>query len=360
MRQAIFSLVILATVTPAARGGITVEIQSDVAVTKATVCLGDIALVEGAASDGIGSLVICPSPLVGDRLSVDHRRIRRRLLANLPAADFQLAGAETCTVTRVAESRPVPPRSETPVVKNGPTQSLKMLLSQTIRERIDLPPTEYRVQFDQRDADDLSLTDDIRIFKLFNGPNDGAIGSGTFRIEVCLRQAPANVVRTLYVRYRVVHLANVVVATRDIRPGEVLSRRDVRLEQREFRTDKVRWLRTLNDAVGATARSALGVGQMVRPDDLARTFYVRRGESVTVHLIGRGFSMKTRSRALESGELGSTIAVQGADGKGRFYARVIDARTVEVRLSGAPEAPQQKTAEKVSDSQRRQAEKGNI
>jgi len=359
MRQAIFYLVILAAATPAARAGTTIEIQSDVAVAGATVRLGDIALVEGASSDRIVSLVICPSPLVGDSLLLDRRRIRRRLLANLGTADFRLAGAETCTVRRVAESRPVPPKSETPVVKNGPTQSLKMLLSRTIRERIDLPATSYRVQFDQRDAADLSLIDDIRTFKLFNGPNERAIGSGTFRVEVCLRQAPAKVVRTLYVRYRVVHLANVVVAARDIRSGEVLSRRDVRLEQREFRTDKVRWLRTLNDAVGATVRSALGVGQMVRPDDLTRTFYVRRGESVTVHLMGRGFSMKTRSRALESGELGSTIAVQGTGGKGRFYARVIDVRTVEVRLSGAPEAPQQKTTEKVSDN-RRQAGKGNI
>lgn len=353
MRQAILLLVFLAAVTPAARAATTIEVQSDVAVAAAMVRLGDIALVDGAASDRMGSLVICPSPLAGQSLLLDRRRIRRRLLANLPAADFRLAGAETCTVTRTAESRPEP-RTESQVVKDGPTQSLKTLLARVIGKRVDLPPEKYRVEFDQRDAANLSLTDDIRIFKLFNGPNERAIGAGAFRVEVSLRAMPEKVVRTLYVRYRVVLLAEVVVVARDIRPGEVLGRRDVRLERREFRTDKIRWLRNLGDAVGATARSALGVGQMVRPDDLTRTFYVRRGESVTVHLIGRGFSMKTRSRALESGELGSTIAVQGTNGKGRFYARVTDIRTVEVRLSGAPESPRKNTTQKLGDNHRQQ------
>jgi len=55
-----------------------------------------------------------------------------------------------------------------------------------------------------------------------------------------------------------------------------------------------------------------------------------------VMLEGRGFRIKTTCRALESGEMGSAVAVQGVDGRGKFYATVIGPRTVEVRLAGVP------------------------
>ena len=69
--------------------------------------------------------------------------------------------------------------------------------------------------------------------------------------------------------------------------------------------------------------------------DLTKTLMVRRGDAVTVHIRGRGFSIRTVSRALEGGELGSAVAVQGKDGQGKFYATVTGARTVELRLPGA-------------------------
>ncbi|NIA22514.1 MAG: flagellar basal body P-ring formation protein FlgA, partial [Anaerolineaceae bacterium] len=328
-------------------------------VAGAAIRLGDIALVEGPLSEGLRSLVICPSPLAGRSLSLDRRRIRRRLLANLPLADFRLSGAEACTVIRAAEGRSSTASGrKAPGEKNRPVQSLRALLERVIGKGVDLPPQEYRVEFDSRNAADLALADDVRTFKVSGGSGDKVVGQGTFRVEISSRNSPGEIVRTLYVRYHVVFLAQIVVATRDVRPGEVLSRDDVRLERREFRSDKVRWLRKVDDVVGTTARGAMGVGQMIRREDVARTFYVRRGEPVTIHIIGRGFSMKTRSRALESGELGSTIAVQGKDGKARFYARVIDIRTVEVRLSGAPESsPPPKTAPQPGDARTEQSGK---
>lgn len=357
MRQVIFSVMILAAVTTACPAGTTIEIQSEVTVAGAVIRLGDIALVEGPSSEGLRSLVICPSPLAGRSLSLDRRRIRRRLLANLPMADFRLSGVEVCTVIRAAKGRSTASGTKVPGEKNRPAQSLRALLERAIAKGVNLSPQEYRVEFNSRDAADLALVDDVRTFKVSGGSGDKVVGRGTFRVEVSSRNSPGEIVRTLYVRYHVVFLVEIVVATRDVRPGEVLSRDDVRLQRREFRSNKIRWLRNIGDVVGTTSRTALGVGQMIRREDVARTFYVRRGEPVTIHLVGRGFLMKTRSRALESGELGSTIAVQGQDGKTRFYARVIDIRTVEVRLSGAPRSPPPKTAPKPSDAREQQSGK---
>ena len=131
-------------------------------------------------------------------------------------------------------------------------------------------------------------------------------------------------------------LEDVVVATRDIKPGEIIKSEDVRLERAEFSTDDLsRCFRDPQAIVGATVRTAMAAGRIVDIGDLTRTLLVHRGTAVTVYVEARGLSVRTVSRALESGEMGDVIAVQGKEGRGQFYAEVIGSATVRVRTAGA-------------------------
>ncbi|MBN2582952.1 MAG: flagellar basal body P-ring formation protein FlgA [Planctomycetes bacterium] len=335
MRQSVVAILMTIVLAGTAPAATTIHLQREATVTSATVRLGDVALVDGGRADELKSLVVCPSPLTGGSMALDRQRVHRRVLAALGGAEVELTGAEACTVSRI-EATSGDAKAATVPVKIEAGRSLEQVLRETLRRKIDLPQGKYRIEFDPRDAADLSMTEQGRTFQVFNGPNEKVFGSGAFRVEILGGQGQDRLARTVYVRYRVVQLATVVVAARDIRQGEVLKRDDVRLEEREFRDERVRGLRYLDDVVGSTARASLGAGQVLCDGDITQTLLVRRGDVVTVYVYGRGFTLKTRCRALESGERGSTVALEGKDGRGRFYAQITDARTAELRLADAP------------------------
>jgi len=312
-----------------------VYLQREATVQGTMIRLGDVALVEGDRAEELKSLVVCPSPLAGGSVLLDRQKIGRRLLAAVGGAEVELAGADSCTVSRadVQQEAACPAAVAAPA---GAGRRLEQMLREAIQRRIDLPQDRYRIEFDARDAATLAMTDGEQSFRVELGAAEKVFGTGISRVEVTGRQGQDRSPRTLFVRYRVVQLASVVVAARDIRPGEVLGREDVRLERREFRDERVDGLRHLENAVGATARSALIAGQVLCDNDVTQTLLVRRGDMVTVYVYGRGFTLKTRCRALETGERDATIALEGMDGRGKFYARVIDARTAELRLADAP------------------------
>jgi len=316
-------------------GAVAIEVQDAASVSGGLVHLGDIALVEGDGAAGLRGLALCPSPLEGQSTVVSVARIRRRVAAALGSADVALSGAGSCTVTRPAAERTGGPAAAaaTPAGKHG---TLEALLCDYVRARLDRSPAGLRIEFDGRDSLVLALTQDQYRFRIVSSVSRIGAGNCAVRVEMLDRSQPALVARTAHIRMDVVLLEDVVVAARGIPADRVITPDDVRVERREFRAAPHLLLHEPRDVVGVTARRNIEAGSVIEPADLAKTLMVRRGDAVTVHIRGRGFSVRTVSRALEGGELGSAVAVQGKDGRGKFYATVTGARTVELRLPGAP------------------------
>jgi flagella basal body P-ring formation protein FlgA len=212
-----------------------------------------------------------------------------------------------------------------------------------VADRLERSTGDVRLEFDVRDRELLALGDEKYQFRLVSATNHVSAGSTGLRVEVYDRASPRLVVRSAHVKFEVVLLDDVVVAARAVRAGRMITEQDLRVERREFRETPRMLLHEAADIAGATAKRNIEVGQMLRLDDMQKTLMVERGNAVTVVLHGRGFRIKTTCRVLESGELGSAVAVQGVDGRGKFYATVIGPRTVEVRLAGAP-APEEAPA----------------
>ncbi len=329
---------VLLTAALSAAGAVTVEVQAAGTVRGAFVCLGDVALITGDETGGLATLALCSSPLPGESLSVTSERIRRRVVAALGGAEFTLSGQASCRVTRPAAEEPTKPtaadmRPTAPAVAGATLESLIRLY---VADRLERSAGDVRVDFDPRDKDVLALSGDTYQFRFIAGSNRVTPGAMVLRVEVYDRASPRLVVRTASVRFTVVLLENVLVATRVVRLGRVITAEDVRVERREFRETPRQLLHEVADIVGATAKRNIDAGQTLTVDDMQKTLMVERGNAVTVMLEGRGFRIKTTCRALESGEMGSAVAVQGVDGRGKFYATVIGPRTVEVRLAGVP------------------------
>jgi flagella basal body P-ring formation protein FlgA len=342
MKQSLLAILAGVLLAGPVAAGATIDLQAEATVSGSIVRLSDIALVDGDATGDLRNQGLCPAPSGGETLTLTQTKIRRRLLALLGDSDFTLRGPAECRIRRVAAETAAPPTvagpagsAARPVAALPPStgQTLQAQLARFIADKMGRAEDRVRIDFEPQNALDLATNDLAQTFQFFTGPGDLTVGEGNIRVEVRKRAAPQLISRTLYVRFRTATLDDVVVAGRDVKAGEILNPEDVHVERREFRTDVSACLHDAADAVGATAKAALQEGQVLKLSDLLKTLMVRRGDTVTVEILGRGFTMKTVSRALESGEVGSTIAVQGKDGKGKFYAQVTGPRTLELRLA---------------------------
>jgi flagella basal body P-ring formation protein FlgA len=352
MRQIIAGIVVAALAGSAAAATVTIELQAEARVSGGLVRLADVALVDGTLPHDAAGQALCPAPVAGETLNLSQARVRRRLVALLGDTDFVLRGAEECCVTRTdgggagemaaisggsvvgVNPSPGPKGPPSPKGEGLTGTTLKAQLEHFIAGKVNRPEERIRIEFDPRDAADLGKTDAAASFEFFATGGELKIGPAAVRVEMRRHADPRHVARTMYVRFQVLAVEEVVTAARDVRAGEQLAEADLKLERREFRNDPAGYLRQLGDATGATAKGDLAAGQAVREEDLAKTLLVRRGDVVTVLIVGRGFTMKTTSKALESGESGATVAVQGKDGAGKFYARVTAVRTVEMKVAG--------------------------
>jgi len=351
MRHATLAILGLLLAGPSVLGAVTIEVQDAARVSGGLVRLGDIALVEGDGAAGLRALALCPSPLEGQSTVVSGARIRRRVAAALGTADFALSGAGTCTVTRPASDAAGGPAAAA-AAPGDKRRTLEALLCDYVGARLERTPAGLRIEFDERDALVLALTQDRYRFRVVSAVSRIGAGSCTVRVEMIDSSRADLVARTAHIHMDVVLLEDVVVAARGILADRVVTAEDVRVERREFRAAPGLLLHETGDVVGVTAKRNIVAGSVIEPGDLSRTLMVRRGDAVTVHIHGRGFSIRTVSRALEGGELGSTVAVQGKDGRGKFYATVTGARTVELRLPGAAGqgGPREPSAATIADT----------
>ena len=340
MRQIIATILVATLACSAAAATVTIDLQGAAQVSGGLVRLSDVALVEGTWPHDAANQALGPAPVVGETLNLTQARVRRRLVALVGDTDFVVRGADECRVTRVAaasgreqENSRAVEQEKQQSSNNATGTTLKSLLEHYIVGKVNRPQDRMRIEFDPRDAADLARTDTATSFEFFATGGELKIGPAAVRVEMRSHADPRHVARTMYVRFQILAVEDVVTAARDVRAGEQLGEADLKLERREFRNDPAAFLKQLSDATGATAKGDLATGQAVREEDLSKTLLVRRGDVVTVLIVGRGFSMKTTSKALESGESGATIAVQGKDGSGKFYARVTAVRTVEMKAS---------------------------
>jgi flagella basal body P-ring formation protein FlgA len=333
------AILIVALLATGVMGGVTIEVQPTAAVAGAFVRLGDVALIEGESSGQLAGLVLCSSPLEGQDLSVTGTRIRRRVVAALGSTDFTLTGLESCVVKRakaVAQVDPSATASGDPA--HGRGRVLEDAIRRFVATRIERTTGTVRIEFDSQDRDLLAIGDDRYEFKLISATNHVTPGPQSLRIHMFERGKPPLVVRSSVVKFTVVLTETVVVTVRNIRAGRIVTRQDITTEQREFRSRPPMLLRRAEYVVGATAKRDIETGRMIRLDDLKKTLLVHRGKAVTVHMIGRSFQITATCKALESGEIGAAIAVQGLDGRGKFYAIVTGPREAEVRMPGATSA----------------------
>ncbi|MBK8267492.1 MAG: flagellar basal body P-ring formation protein FlgA [Planctomycetes bacterium] len=116
--------------------------------------------------------------------------------------------------------------------------------------------------------------------------------------------------KEILVSAEVVLVKDVVVARRPINQGQVISGRDLMLEERRFDNLKDIGIEDMAAAVGLQSKRFIRQGEMLDAKSMASRPLVRRGELVKVIIGGGGVEIETTGQAQSGGALGDVIAVR--------------------------------------------------
>lgn len=172
--------------------------------------------------------------------------------------------------------------------------------------------------------------------KLPEGPIDYEVvasqqweGWGTVSMAVLARQKD-RLVRNIPVRVDVDALAEMVVTTRQIEHGTLISAADLALQQREISHNSNRAARKIEEIAGKKSRTTLKVNQPVRADQVEKVPLVKSGQMVTIVAENEVMKVSVAGKARSSGAEGDIIMVQNLNSFKEIPARVINATTVQV------------------------------
>ncbi|WP_348729238.1 flagellar basal body P-ring formation chaperone FlgA [Rheinheimera texasensis] len=133
----------------------------------------------------------------------------------------------------------------------------------------------------------------------------------------------------LYLSARASQLVDVVVATRQLAPGSVLSVEMVQLESRDQLFSRGATVSNPDLVEGARTKRALSPGQILTLRDLC---LVCKGDMVTIEGISGTLMVATSGKALADGSLGDNIEVQNLNSGRKVQANVTAVKKVAINL----------------------------
>jgi flagella basal body P-ring formation protein FlgA len=138
------------------------------------------------------------------------------------------------------------------------------------------------------------------------------------------------VVKNIPITVDVEALADMVVTTRPLERGEILTVADLAIQKRDLATTGGKVARTTADVVGLKVRVGMRGNSPLRSDYLERVPLIKAGQLVTVLLESPALRITTSGRAKGAGSAGDMIIIQNVSSNKDFPARVLDAGTVRV------------------------------
>ena len=121
-----------------------------------------------------------------------------------------------------------------------------------------------------------------------------------------------------------------LVAARDLRPEQLLTASDVRLEEHEVANRSEFYLEDISQVVGRVPNRVIRSGYPIADGVLQNPVVIDMGAPVQILVNFNGVQIKTDGVALQKGRVGKIIRVRNTKSAKILRARVIDGSTVQV------------------------------
>ncbi|MCI4662365.1 MAG: flagellar basal body P-ring formation chaperone FlgA [Neomegalonema sp.] len=122
-------------------------------------------------------------------------------------------------------------------------------------------------------------------------------------------------------------LGDVVLASRTLRPGEIITARDLQLAPGLAQADMIE---TIDTAVGLETRVAIYRGRPVRLSEIGAPTLVHRNDIVEIVFQRGSLALRSEGRALDAGALGERVRVMNLDSRVTIYGSVRGSNLIEM------------------------------
>lgn len=124
---------------------------------------------------------------------------------------------------------------------------------------------------------------------------------------------------------------NFVKAGKRLLKGDIIRDTDIYVELLDMQGKPRRSIISTNNVIGQEASSVITVGTIITRTMIRTVPDIKRGDEVTIYLMGAGVELKLKGEAMEEGYIGDTILIRSDVHKNKtFKGEIIDSSTVQV------------------------------
>jgi flagella basal body P-ring formation protein FlgA len=293
------------------------------------VTLGDVADVlaaDPAESTRLGAVELFAAPPPGQQRFLGAREVQDLLLLRgVDLLKHCFSGSSQVAVLGPAADRPTGSRFSSAVKRNAEGKVRQAILRYLKEHGSGDEPWEVALELEDHQAQ-LVMGSDREI--LVRGGMPPWTGAQQFGLTVTTADGP----RELVLDVQVTLPPAVVVAAGPLPAGSAVRAEDIRLERVQGRTDRANPIHSVEEVVGKETLRSIPAGGVIQRDHLRRPLLVRRGEMISVRAGNSRIQVKTVARAKEDGCLGDLIAVEPAERRKSYFARVSGIQEAEVSI----------------------------
>lgn len=317
-----------------------IRLHDQVGTAGPTIRLMDIAELEGDYARSLGELVVGRFADGQDDLSVQLATVRRVLSeSQVNWANLSLSGKSTCVVIRIqhhseadtveaVNDRAVTTNNELAIDQSNASQTVSGLLIEEIVQLNGAMEDELEITF-RGNADQASWLN--RSAAVGRYEIEMLSRSGLGRVPMKVRRYDASgTVEEATLTAEVARRVTVVVATQQIRRGELFSRENVSLKEVLITADRGETLDSTDLLIGQASASVLRAESVVMAAHVAPDMLVKRGDLVTVACVSGSLVVRTVGRASDDGAMGDIVAVRNPETRETFYATVSGKRQATI------------------------------
>lgn len=133
----------------------------------------------------------------------------------------------------------------------------------------------------------------------------------------------------LYLIVKATRIQQVVVLSRSVGPGTILTSQNVELKALDKNLIRTSTFANIDTVLGARMKKRSRAGQPIVPGQLC---FVCKGDSILITANVQGLEIKTTGIAQQDGNLGDTIEVENTRTKKTVHGQVVNTRQVVVQI----------------------------
>jgi flagellar basal body P-ring formation protein FlgA len=308
--------VLLVSMAPAFAGdGGRILIGRDVVVERSPIRLRDVARLEGGGALALAEVELGVAPEAGESRMLDGRRVLEQLgQAGLDATSVTYTLPPTIRVRRATQE--LTATAVRQLVEDDLRRRLGADASGLVLRTVELP-APIRIPTGAWDG------------HVVLPPGAGLVGRTRVQLDVTVDGQPA---RSTWITLDVGRLADVVVVTRSIAMGEVVTADAIALDRQDLSTLPRDIVTDPAVVVGRTARTALVAYTALRAAHVGTGAAVKRGDTVQLVAERGALRITALGEAKQDGAQGERVAVMNRASGKLVTGRVLAANMVAVEF----------------------------